>query len=305
MAAKCGVSISFLSMPSKRISDIDAEFEFERKIAATQKSAVWLCHRRSNTERVVVKEIFLNQISQFQQLVDHVWNEKECMEIFGEFPRSPSLLGTSKSEKSLFFVMELINGAPLHLHCPINPDSARFYFAQTLSILEHIHSQSVVYRDVKLSNFILAHGKIFMCDFGHAKKISARTRSVCGTPHAMAPEVFGSEGYGFEVDFWGLGVMLYELMEGRPPFGKAPSVADMHAKLSFSNPTSAGSSLVLALLHPDPANRLCSFEVIRAHAFFLDCPPAWWAEAHHSAPFDRTIIDDVGKKFIDGDTEDF
>uniref|UniRef100_A0A8C1ZB52 non-specific serine/threonine protein kinase n=1 Tax=Cyprinus carpio TaxID=7962 RepID=A0A8C1ZB52_CYPCA len=101
-------------------------------------------------------------------------------------------------------------------------DRARFYGAEIVSALDYLHSQNVVYRDLKLENLMLdKDGHMKITDFGLCKEgitDEATMRTFCGTPEYLAPEVLEDNDYGRAVDWWGLGVVMYEMMCGRLPF---------------------------------------------------------------------------------------
>uniref|UniRef100_A0AAX7VPE5 non-specific serine/threonine protein kinase n=1 Tax=Astatotilapia calliptera TaxID=8154 RepID=A0AAX7VPE5_ASTCA len=101
-------------------------------------------------------------------------------------------------------------------------DRARFYGAEIVSALEYLHSRDVVYRDLKLENLMLdKDGHIKITDFGLCKEgitPDATMKTFCGTPEYLAPEVLEDNDYGRAVDWWGLGVVMYEMMCGRLPF---------------------------------------------------------------------------------------
>ncbi|KAK2088463.1 RAC-beta serine/threonine-protein kinase [Saguinus oedipus] len=126
----------------------------------------------------------------------------------------------------LCFVMEYANGGELFFHLSrervFTEERARFYGAEIVSALEYLHSRDVVYRDIKLENLMLdKDGHIKITDFGLCKEgISdgATMKTFCGTPEYLAPEVLEDNDYGRAVDWWGLGVVMYEMMCGRLPF---------------------------------------------------------------------------------------
>ena len=87
--------------------------------------------------------------------------------------------------------------------------------------MKDFHSAGFVYRDIKASNFIIDEkGKVKMIDLGHSKKInSEKTFTVCGTVHAIPPDVYEKKGYSYEFDYYSFGILLYELLVGKSPFG--------------------------------------------------------------------------------------
>jgi len=140
-------------------------------------------------------------------------------------PHVVRLHATFKDEKRLYFLLEPALGGELfqllRSQSSFNEKTARFYAALVLRGLEAIHAQGIVYRDLKPENVLLdALGYVKLADFGLAKDIlvTGRTFTVCGTPHYLAPEVIAGTGHGFAVDLWCLGVLIYEMIVGHPPF---------------------------------------------------------------------------------------
>ncbi|GCC30381.1 hypothetical protein chiPu_0008830, partial [Chiloscyllium punctatum] len=170
----------------------------------------------------------------------------------------------------LCFVMDYANGGELFFHLSrervFSEDRARFYGAEIVSALDYLHSEkNVVYRDLKLENLMLDNdGHIKITDFGLCKegiKDGATMRTFCGTPEYLAPEVLEDNDYGRAVDWWGLGVVMYEMMCGRLPFYNQD-----HEKLfelilmeeiKFPRTLSPeAKSLLSGLLKKDPKQRL-------------------------------------------------
>lgn len=163
-------------------------------------------------------------------------------------------------------------------------DAVRFYMAELLIALEHIHSKRVVHRDVKPENvFIDNDGHIVLGDFGLARKLGAgkECKEMFGTPAYTPPEVFAGRPYGHEVDIWAFGVMLYELITGREAF-KSTTVPQndpnwlvhlsrhiLHDELEASpHLTLDSADLIAKLLRKRPEARLKDFHEIRKHPFF-------------------------------------
>jgi serine/threonine protein kinase len=82
-----------------------------------------------------------------------------------------------------------------------------------------LHSKEIVYRDLKPENIMIGDdGYLKMIDFGFAKIVTKRTFTICGTPEYIAPEILLNQGHGKPVDWWTLGILVYEMLAGFPPF---------------------------------------------------------------------------------------
>jgi len=98
-------------------------------------------------------------------------------------------------------------------------DVALFYTTEILLALEYLHERDIAYRDLKPENLLIASdGHLKITDFGFAKKITDRSFTLCGTPEYLAPELIMSTGHNKGVDWWALGVLIFEMLAGYPPF---------------------------------------------------------------------------------------
>lgn len=97
--------------------------------------------------------------------------------------------------------------------------TAKFYAAHVVLIFEFLHSKDFIYRDLKPENLLLdSTGYLKITDFGFAKRVAFKTYTLCGTPEYIAPEVLLNKGHGKGVDWWTLGILVYEMLAGQPPF---------------------------------------------------------------------------------------
>ena len=272
----------------------ECDYEYIRKITKTTKSNIWLCKQRINGEHVVIKELIRSEITNPQS----VWNERDILQKLTQlkYSKSPKLLDTFKSQNSLFFILQLIPGSPLNIFYPFSIEITQLIFSQIINIIKYLHSLGIVYRDIKLSNFILVNSTVYICDFGHAKDIgiSGKTSSECGTLHAMAPEI-GSKEYGFEVDFWALGILLYELIEGKSPFGYGKRAREFNIKFDHTKHRNGSLNLIQKLLDPNPNTRLTDWEYLSQHEFCSHVLTDWRGENGLDYIFGK--VDDIFANF--------
>lgn len=192
-----------------------------------------------------------------------------------------------QSPDKLYFVLAFVNGGELFHHLQreqrFDINRSRFYTAELLCALECLHGFKVIYRDLKPENILLDYtGHIALCDFGLCKldmRDEDRTNTFCGTPEYLAPELLLGQGYTKSVDWWTLGVLLYEMLTGLPPFYDE-NTNEMYRKilqdpLQFPGPEivpAAAKDLLQRLLDRNPERRLGANGAaeIKAHHFFAN-----------------------------------
>ena len=130
-----------------------------------------------------------------------------------------------QTEDRIFFVMPFFSGGELFQHLKkfkrFSEEMVRFYGAQIAIALQYLHDKKIIYRDLKPENILLDEkGYLCLVDFGMAKKLeyNKKALSFCGTPEYLAPEIIKGEGYDENIDWWSLGIILYEMICGVPPF---------------------------------------------------------------------------------------
>ncbi|XP_046454315.1 cGMP-dependent protein kinase, isozyme 2 forms cD4/T1/T3A/T3B-like isoform X1 [Daphnia pulex] len=175
-----------------------------------------------------LKQMKKSQIVETRQQ-QHIMSEKEIMEE-ANCDFIVKLYKTFKDRKYLYMLMEACLGGELWtiLRDRGNFDdyTTRFYTACVVEAFEYLHSRGIIYRDLKPENLLLdTHGYVKLVDFGFAKKLQLgcgqagrKTWTFCGTPEYVAPEVILNKGHDISADYWSLGVLMFELLTGTPPF---------------------------------------------------------------------------------------
>ncbi|KAF9042901.1 kinase-like domain-containing protein [Panaeolus papilionaceus] len=239
--------------------------------------------RKKDTQRIyALKTIRKAHIAQRPGEITHILAERTVLALVNN-PFIVPLKFSFQTPDKLYLGMSFVNGGELFYHLQregkFDQDRSRFYAAELLCALEHLHGFNVVYRDLKPENILLDYtGHIALCDFGLCKlnmSETEKTNTFCGTPEYIAPELLESQGYTKTVDWWTLGVLLYEMMTGLPPFYDE-NVNTMYQRI-LTDPLnfppdipSEARSVMTGLLQRDPSRRLGANggEEIKRHPFF-------------------------------------
>ncbi|KAL2465274.1 Serine/threonine-protein kinase AtPK2/AtPK19 [Abeliophyllum distichum] len=189
-----------------------------------------------------------------------------------------------QTKSKLYLILDFINGGHLFYHLYrqgiFSEDQARVYTAEIVSAVSHLHKNGIMHRDLKPENVLMdADGHVMLTDFGLAKEIdeSSRSNSMCGTTEYMAPEILLSKGHNKDADWWSVGILLYEMLSGKPPFTH-PNRKKLQEKIINEKVklpprlSSEAHSLLKGLLHKDPLKRLGSgpkgADEIKFHKWF-------------------------------------
>eukprot|EP00854_Cymbomonas_tetramitiformis_P001443 gene1443-2064_t len=276
----------FLDSAAKGFSDLDFDgYETGKTLGCGTFGRVRCVTHRSSGKTFACKILKKSMIDRLGQR-EHTLNERDCL---------------METERKLYIIMELIQGGELYNYCqkkgPLPLADVQFYAAQVVqrctpdlptrkmpglelgpvSGLQALHDKGYAYRDLKPENILIdKEGYLRIVDFGFAKIIEGQTFTFCGTPDYMAPEILTCRGHDKAADWWAVGVLIFEMLNGEPPFeddtaimkhGKVPMVFPEH----FS---SQASDLIGKLLSPNPRRRLgclrAGVNEVKEHPFFKD-----------------------------------
>ena len=215
-------------------------------------------------------------------LEQHVIDERNVMTML-DHPFILKLHNSFWDDKYVYLLLELCLGGELFTYLrkagKFKEDHARFYTASIVEAFDHLHSRRIVYRDLKPENIMLdPDGFVKLVDFGLAKVVQGRTWTLCGTPEYLAPEIVLSKGHNKAVDYWALGVLVYELIAGFVPFQGEDNIAVFSLILENNvafpvGITPAAKELVRGLMrtmqHSRLGNTRAGISAIRDHKWFI------------------------------------
>ncbi|XP_065905410.1 microtubule-associated serine/threonine-protein kinase 3-like isoform X2 [Dysidea avara] len=299
---------SVISTASSSTAPQLSNFERIKLISQGAYSSVYLVRHKQTKMRFAMKRLSKQRMIMKKQ-VQNIFQERDVLTV-AENPFAVGLWCSFQTERSLYLVMEYVEGGDLGTliknigSLPL--DLARMYFAETVLALEYVHNLGIIHRDLKPDNLLItSDGHIKVTDFGLSKmglaSLSAAIyedhlnlsrdqqftdEQILGTPDYIAPEVILGRAYGFPVDWWSMGVVLYQMLVGITPFAST-TVEALFEEITNDNleiewpteedeeqpPPPVAQNLVEMLLQHEPQQRLGSATLngvagVKEHDFF-------------------------------------
>jgi serine/threonine protein kinase len=259
------------------------DFKLLRVIGKGSYAKVLQVRMKSN-KKIYAMKILLKQHLVSRNVADNAMVERKILAEL-RHPFLVKLHYAFQTHDKLYLVVDYFNGGELFFHLrkdgAFTEDRARFYAAEVVLAVEYLHQQGIIYRDLKPENILLdKEGHLRLTDFGLSKdqmEEDQKTKTFCGTPSYASPEMLRREAYNKMVDWWSVGILIYEMLAGHPPFRhRSPKIMFDHILNSPvqypSSMTADAKSLIEGLLKRDPNVRLGanSAQEIKNHPWFQD-----------------------------------
>ncbi len=286
------------------------DFQLYRTLGTGSFGRVNLVLHRPTNNYFAMKKLKKSEIVRLRQ-VEHTNAERKLLGQV-DHPFIVRMVCTFQDPLNLYIVMEYVCGGELFSLLrrvrTLPPFVAVYYAAQVVLAVEYLHSKNIVYRDLKPENLLIDKGgNIKMTDFGFAKVVPEATWTLCGTPDYLAPEVVQSLGYGKAVDWYAIGILIYEMLIGSPPFynenHRILYENIVHKRAYFPSGFDwVAQDLIERLLEKDPQKRLGALANgaadVRAHPWFREVNWDLLVAGQLRPPFKPKIADE-------GDTSNF
>lgn len=292
------------------------DFEFLKLIGRGTFGRVFQV-RKKDTRRIYAMKVLSKKEIVAKKEVAHTIGERKILQRSLESPFLVGLKFSFQTDTELYLVTDFKSGGELFWHLQretrFTEERARFYIAELVLALEHLHKYDIVYRDLKPENILLdATGHVALCDFGLSKPdlpSGQLTNTFCGTTEYLAPEVLlDDHGYSKLVDFWSLGVLLFEMCCGWSPF-YAEDTQQMYKNICFGKirfPRGVigedGKQFVKGLLNRNPKHRLGAHrdaEELKEHPFFKSIDWVALAQKQVPPPFKPLVESDESTACFD------
>lgn len=238
--------------------------------------------RKNGTNNLFAMKMLKKEFLKARNQISHTKSERQIL-AGSECPFIVKLFYAFQTQERLYMVLEYMQGGEMFFHLQrerrFKEDRCRFYCAELVLALGYLHSKGIIYRDMKPENILLdLKGHVKLADFGLSKEgliDNEKAYTFCGTPEYICPEILKGLGHDKGVDWWSLGILLYEMLTGRPPFYSSDRMVMFRnvlekkpEMLPYFSPEAC--DLISKLLIHDPKERLGAngAEEVKSHPFF-------------------------------------
>ena len=291
------------------------DFKFIRLIGIGSYGKIYVASKKSSNKLYAIKILNKKNIHNKIEL-QNIKTERTVLAKLNH-PFIQKLNYAFQTQGNLYFITHFMHGGELNYHIYKEPNNyfseekARFYSSEIILAINYLHKNNCIYRDLKPENVLLDKtGHIKLIDFGLSKLCEGypcKTKTLCGTPEYLAPEVLFEKEYGIEVDWWSLGVILYEMLSGYLPFKIIPSekiTKNIYKKRikMFKHFSKNAENLIKRLLEYNPKKRI-TFDGIIKHPFFKGTNWDKIERLETNPPFIPEISDDNLFEYFDSEKD--
>ena len=291
------------------------DFEFIRLIGIGTYGKIYVASKKSSNKLYAIKILNKKNVHNKFEL-QNIKTERAVLAKLNH-PFIQKLYYAFQTKGNLYFITQFMHGGELNYHIYKEPNNyfseekARFYASEIILAINYLHKNNCIYRDLKPENVLIdITGHIKLIDFGLSKLCEGypcKTRTLCGTPEYLAPEVLFEKEYGIEVDWWSLGVILYEMLSGYLPFKIIPSekvTKNIYKKRikMFKHFSKNAENLIKRLLEYNPKKRI-TFDGIIKHPFFKGTNWDKIEKLETNPPFIPEISDDNLFQYFDSEKD--
>lgn len=291
------------------------DFEMIKLLGTGSFGKVILVKCKYNNQIYAMKVLKKEYVKKRKQ-EDHTKTERNILAKI-KYPFIVFLYFAFQDDKQLYFITEFAQGGELFYHLKkerfFDNEKTKFYIAEIVLALGFLHKNNFLYRDLKPENILLdKNGHVKLTDFGLSKvlleKTNDRAYTICGTPQYLAPEIVKCKGYDKTVDWWSLGVLMYEMLSGRLPLkipkGKPLDYSYYKQKIYMPNNFTEDAKQILSeLLSVEPKKRLGygpdGLKNIKKHPYFKEIDWEKLEKREILPPFVPKIKNDTDVGYFD------
>ena len=291
------------------------DFEFIRLIGIGTYGKIYVASKKSSNKLYAIKILNKKNVHNKFEL-QNIKTERTVLAKLNH-PFIQKLYYAFQTKGNLYFITQFMHGGELNYHIYKEPNNyfseekARFYASEIILAINYLHKNNCIYRDLKPENVLIDKtGHIKLIDFGLSKLCEGypcKTKTLCGTLEYLAPEVLFEKEYGIEVDWWSLGVILYEMLSGYLPFkiihGEkiTKNIYKKRIKM-FKHFSKNAENLIKRLLEYNPKKRI-TFDGIIKHPFFKGTNWDKIEKLETNPPFIPEISDDNLFQYFDSEKD--
>lgn len=266
---------------TKKVTSND--FQIERELGRGAFGKVFLVTKKDKKHKLYAMKVIKKTAIYENNLKENIVLEKNILENKNHHPFIVTLYYAFQNQKAIYLVMEYLPGGDIfHLlrrQQKFTEGTARFYLAEVVMAVDYLHREmNLIYRDLKPENILLSsNGHIKITDFGLSKQTDGTTYTLAGTPEYLAPEILADKGHTKAIDWWSVGILLFEMLTGRPPFtNKERNIVEIKRMILENKPkfpsyfSKNAIDIIRRFLDNDPSKRLGvrSINDVKQHPFF-------------------------------------